>query len=240
MTERQLDLIEVIGGAGARLSTHLDWREPADLVDDEPGLASRASTVSEAEMLVYLAEEHHHLKGRPWALGRSHADYLLSRGVDSTSRVLDFGCGAGRVGVHLIPHLKTGNYVGTDHCLGSLKAFAAYEIPLYGLDRKQPVLLWAGVETLRYVQPGFTHVLDLFVSMHMNRDQRREHFANVVRLLVEGGRMISLASGSEVAEDAREAGMTVAHKETREIPLLWPLQSKKRRDVWVEWQVGGG
>ena len=41
----ELDLIEVIGGAGARLSTHLDWREPADLGDDEPGLASRASTV---------------------------------------------------------------------------------------------------------------------------------------------------------------------------------------------------
>ena len=195
MTEGKLDLIEVIGGAGARLSTHLDWREPADLGDDEPGLASRASTVSEPEMLSYLAEEHHHLDGRPWALGRSHADYLLSRGVDSTSRVLDFGCGAGRVGVHLIPYLKTGNYVGTDHCLGLLKAFAAYEIPLHGLDRKQPVLLWAGVESLRYVQPGFTHVLDLFVSMYMARDQRRELFDNVVRLLGKEGMIAGGWSG---------------------------------------------
>lgn len=240
MTDRQLDLIEVIGGAGARLSSHSEWREPADLSDDEPGLASRASTVSETEMLAYLAEKHHHSHGRPWALGRSHADYLLSRGVGSTSRVLDFGCGAGRVGVHLIPYLKTGNYVGADRCLGSLKAFATYEIPLHGLNRKQPVLIWAGVETLRYVQSGFTHVLDLFVSMHMTRDQRREHFDNVVRLLGEGGRMISLASGSEVAEDAKAAGMIVAHKETREIPLLWPLHPKKRRDVWVEWRVSGG
>ena len=148
-------MIEVIGGAGARLSTHLDWREPADLGDDEPGLASRASTVSEPEMLSYLAEEHHHLDGRPWALGRSHADYLLSRGVDSTSGFWTL-TRCGKVGVHLIPYLKTGNYVGTDHCLGLLKAFAAYEIPLHGLDRKQPVLLWAGVESLRYVQPGFT------------------------------------------------------------------------------------
>ena len=181
MTEGKLDLIKSLV-VPAPVCRPTSRREPADLATMNQGYISGVDGVG-TEMLSYLAEEHHHLEGRPWDF-RSHADYLLSRsGLNFPGSGLRMRCGK----VECISFRTLRPKLGTDHCLGLLKAFAAYEIPLHGLDRKQPVLLWAGVS--RLLRPAGLHSCSRpFVSMYMARDQRRELFDNVVRLLgKEGG-----------------------------------------------------
>jgi hypothetical protein len=56
-----------------------------------------------------LAEEYHRAYGRPWVLGRCYFDELMAPQVRPSDRVLDLGCGAGRVGIWLIPFLDIGH-----------------------------------------------------------------------------------------------------------------------------------
>jgi len=151
--------------------------------------------------------------------------------------VLDFGCGAGRIGARLAARLPNRGYVGVDSHLLSLKAFASYEIPMRGLENKEPALIWGGVESLRFFQSDYSVVLDLFTSLHMPDDLRRRYFDEIRRLLRPGGRLIGLATGSDVAQDALASGFKIAHKQVQELPLLWPLGRKKRLNSWIEYSV---
>lgn len=233
---RSLDRISVVPRAGATLSNDPDWRAPGKVRDDDPELARMASSVTPDEMTEFLLEEHHRLYGRPWAMGRSYCDYLVGRRLGKGDRVLEFGCGAGRLGHLLIPELDVGAYVGIDRHLLALKAFAAYEIPLHGLEDRAPILTWGGLETLTYLQPSYSVVLDLFSSTHLDPTTELPQFLqHVRRLLAPNGRWISLAAGSHVAETALAAGFRISHKQVQEVPLLWPLTKKKRLNSWIEY-----
>src|SRR5919108_815181 len=50
----------------------------------------------------FLNEVHHLQYGRPWVLGRYVFEFLVASGCRPEHRVLDFGCGALRVGIHAI------------------------------------------------------------------------------------------------------------------------------------------
>lgn len=47
-------------------------------------------------------------------VGEIEFDVLRAEGLTSESRLLDFGCGNGRLGVHVAPYLNNGAYIGTD------------------------------------------------------------------------------------------------------------------------------
>ncbi|MEZ5922800.1 MAG: methyltransferase [Hyphomicrobiaceae bacterium] len=92
----------------------------------------------------YLDEEHHRFYGRPWAVGRTYYDFLVEMGLKASDHVLDFGCGAGRLGIWLIQYLEAGHYVGTDHHWSAIEAFARYEVPLHDLPNGQIYAFLAG------------------------------------------------------------------------------------------------
>lgn len=46
--------------------------------------------------------------------GKRHLDFLKEQGLRPEHRVLDYGCGFMRLGVHLAKYLRPGNYVGLD------------------------------------------------------------------------------------------------------------------------------
>lgn len=234
---RPIDLIDVVPRAGATLNRGATWKDVIEVPDSVEGLADFVSVVTDDEMQAFLREEHHAAYGRPWALGRIYESYLVGRGVGQGDRVLDFGCGAGRVGHRLIERLGVGAYVGLDSHLLSLKAFAAYEIPLHELEPREPVLIWGGVESLGFFQPDFSVVLDLFATLHLPQEQRLAFFGHVARLLRPGGRLISCATGSDVAQDALASGFRISHKEVQNAPLLWPLRRKKQVNSWIEYVV---
>jgi len=234
---REIGLIDVIPNAGATLNVGQDWRDGIAVPDSDPTIAELASTVSGDEMLSFLREEHHSSYGRPWVIGQMYDSYLRERGIGGKDRVLDFGCGAGRLGAQLIPRLKPTAYVGVDNHLLALKAFAAYEIPLGQLERFSPALVWGGVESLRFFQPDFTVALDLFTSLHMTPPIRDLYFRELRRLLEPEGRLITLATGSDVAQSAISAGFRITHKQVQSIDMLWPMVRKKRQNSWVEFGV---
>ena len=80
-----------------------------------------------------------------WLLGVDDASFVIDLlrthdAMTSKSRVLELGCGAGRVGLHLIRFLDKGKYACIESDAILLHALAAYELPLAGLMHRAPQL----------------------------------------------------------------------------------------------------
>lgn len=58
---------------------------------------------------------HREYVGGLWdEIGRLQFDYLVDEGMKPGDVLLDVGCGSLRGGVHFVPYLDTGNYLGVD------------------------------------------------------------------------------------------------------------------------------
>lgn len=138
----------------------------------------------------FLDETHHRAYGRPWCIGRDYFRFLRDIGLRPEHRVLDFGCGAGRLGVWLIGYLAPGHYFGIDADARSLLAFASYEIPLHDLADKRPRLLWDDSFAIGHFATRFDLVTDLFVTKHLGAAMARHAYAAIVAQLAPGGRIV--------------------------------------------------
>ena len=167
-----------------------------------------------------LAEEHHRIYGRPWILGRFYMDFLVAHGLAPNDRVLDLGCGAGRVGIWLIPYLERGRYFGIDWHLKSLAAFARYEAKLHDLAHKAPrLMLSANFEVDRFGET-FDVALDFYVTRHLTLEQTEAAYRKVRAVLRTGGRFF-LPHAPQL-DEAKLAGLGLALSESEEVsyPLL--------------------
>jgi SAM-dependent methyltransferase/GT2 family glycosyltransferase len=97
------------------------------------------------------------------AMGRLQFNYLVSRGLQPESYLLEVGCGPLRAGVHIIDYLDAGRYFGIDNEHTLLEAAQAVEIPRAGLEGKMPMLSLTDSFDLSFV-PG--HVSFDFVWAH--------------------------------------------------------------------------
>lgn len=167
-----------------------------------------------------LNETHHRQYGRPWAAGRAYADYLFDAGLNPSDRVLDFGCGAGRVGVWLIPRLDPGRYFGVDIHQRSIEAFAHYEAPLHGLQDRRPRLAVDGSLSAELFGERFDWILDLMVSHHMPPAEMRRLYASFGCALMSGGRILTLRPPRLTEAEMRDLALTVERVEERASPLL--------------------
>ncbi len=125
-------------------------------------------------------EKHHHVYGAPWCLGRDQFDYLKSRGVSSDHNVLDFGCGALRLGVWMIPYLSSGHYFGIDSHYPSLKLGVEYEIPLHGLASQKPRLLLSEEFEIDDFGVKFDRVVSMSVLHHLTDEQQRVAIEKII------------------------------------------------------------
>ncbi len=136
-----------------------------------------------------VQEEHHRIYGSGWALGLDQHDYLLRLGLQPDHPLLDFGCGAGRAGIHLIDYLLPRRYVGVDGHEPSLRAFANYEIPLNRLSSKQPSLHQVDlVQQPLNIESQFQFVMAFSVFNHMQSHVIAGR--SVVRALRPGGLLV--------------------------------------------------
>lgn len=69
--------------------------------------------------------------------GPLQLQFLRKQGLTPDSRLLDFGCGTGRLARHAVPYLDPGNYVGIDISVGALKE-ATNLSHKEGWDRRNP------------------------------------------------------------------------------------------------------
>eukprot|EP01079_Euglenida_sp_SAG-EU17-18_P008746 gene8746-221_t len=104
----------------------------------------------------HLSEMHHFSYGRPWLLGRDLFRHLLDRGMQRHEKVLDYGFGTLRLsrsclasafllfshrnGLWIMDYLDTGNYHGIEYDTDSYRAGLYYEVPLNGMQDKEPHL----------------------------------------------------------------------------------------------------
>lgn len=138
-----------------------------------------------------MSESHHAFYGRPWFMGRIYFDKLVEFGLTPDSRVLDVGCGAGRLGSLLIPFLGVDAYAGFDNHLRSLVAFAAYEARLHALAPKRPKLLLTHDFDIDILGAGFDFAVDLSTMQHLPVELREEAYTRVTRAIVPGGRFVA-------------------------------------------------
>jgi SAM-dependent methyltransferase len=168
----------------------------------------------------FLQEAHHNQYGRPWLLGRFMFDFLVESGLRPEHRLLDFGCGALRLGVWAIPYLDTGNYFGVDSHLESLEAAAAYEIPLHALESKRPRLLWSQDFAFGHFRTTFDWAIDFSSSQKVDPPELPRLFANLVEVLAPGGRFLTSPRLSAPLESYAEWGLALVREVNQECPLL--------------------
>lgn len=181
----------------------------------------------------FLSEEHHHLYGRPWCIGRTYFDFLVAQGLAPTDRVLDFGCGAGRLGIWLIDYLEVGGYVGVDHHWLAIDAFARYEIPLHGLAGKRPRLVLDGSLDVGRLGQAFDVVLDCFVSFHLDGADRLALYRGFAEALVPGGRIFLPHAATLDADSLAALGLALVDEQVVVSTfLVGHFPEAKARDHW--------
>ncbi|MEX0776308.1 MAG: class I SAM-dependent methyltransferase [Phycisphaeraceae bacterium] len=181
----------------------------------------------------FLEEEHHRFYGRPWCTGRAYFDFLIAHGLLPRHRVLDFGCGAGRLGIWLIPYLDAGHYVGVDHHWEAVAAFARYEAPLHGLAERRPRLVLDGSLDVTRLAQTFDVILDCFVSFHLTWEDRMKLYRGFVKALQPNGRIFLPHAPTLERDDLAKIGLSVIHDQVVQSQLLvGRLPDKKTKDHW--------
>jgi hypothetical protein len=85
-----------------------------------------------------------YIGGRWEEYGQLEFDFLRSRGLLPEHVLLDIACGALRAGVHFIPYLDPGNYLGIEKEAALIKQALAKELPDDVREQKRPELVVSG------------------------------------------------------------------------------------------------
>ena len=112
---------------------------------------------------------HREFVGSQWQeVGRLQLDFLVARGLRPQHVFLDIGCGALRGGVHFIPYLDTGNYLGLDREWALIRRGLRQELPRSVRKAKRPEFVvsdsfefdrFSRVADMSLAQSLFTHLV---------------------------------------------------------------------------------
>jgi SAM-dependent methyltransferase len=196
-----------------RISDHRSWQ----YADKDDG--SREWPVTE-----FLSEDHHRLYGRPWSAGRAYFNYIFESGLKRSDVVLDFGCGAGRTGIWLIPYLDKGNYFGVDNHRYAIEAFRSYEVPLHGLQEKSSTILLDPSGEPHGLGKTFDVILDLWVTRHFSRQNALKTYRSFCLALSDRGSIFTNDRPLLGLDELADLGLHVVRNERR--------PNWKKDDVW--------
>ena len=169
---------------------------------------------------------HHRWYRQTWFKGRFRFDFLVAHGLSPRDCLLDLGCGAGRLGIWLIPYLDPGHYFGVDSHLRSLVAFSAYEIALHGLAARRPRLLLDADFRFDFFGERFDVVVDVSVTRYLSSRAFERAYAQVRSVLAPGGRVFVSGLAPDRLERLRSQGFELLLEGTPEQPphfaRRWP------------------
>jgi hypothetical protein len=106
--------------------------------------------------------------GRWDEIGKMQLDFMVSRGLKPESVFLDVACGSLRGGVHFIPYLDRGNYLGIDKEKFLIQRGLSQELPRGMREEKQPEFVvsdsfeferFSKVPDMSLAQSLFTHLV---------------------------------------------------------------------------------
>jgi SAM-dependent methyltransferase len=179
-----------------------------------------------------VAEEHHRWYGKAWLMGRLRFDFLIANGLTPRDRLLDLGCGAGRLGIWLIPYLEPGHYFGIDNHLWSLVAFSAYEIWIHGVTARRPRLLLDADFRVEHFGERFDVVIDVSVTRHLSDETFRRAYARLRSVLAPGGRIFSVGHTPDRLEYLRREGFELLLEASPERPLHFVRRRPTPQNRW--------
>lgn len=88
---------------------------------------------------------HRSYVGGRWAeIGRLQFDFLVKNGLRPHHYLLDIACGSLRAGVHFIPYLDPGHYLGIDKEADLIRAGVEHELTPEQREIKKPQLVTSG------------------------------------------------------------------------------------------------
>jgi SAM-dependent methyltransferase len=184
--------------------------------------------------LEFLEEKHHKYYGRPWCLGKYQIDFLRLRGLKVSDQVLDFGCGSGRLGIWAISFLSENKYFGIDSHRKSLEAFSNYEIPLHGLESKNPRLLHSLTFEIEYFATLFDWIIDFYSSIHIDEKKLPYFLKAINKNLKPFGKYITVPQ-PKLLNSSINYGLKLTHTEKQDCPMLRGHKFESF-NIWHEFQ----
>ncbi|WP_306251068.1 class I SAM-dependent methyltransferase [Parvularcula sp. IMCC14364] len=219
----------------------LGWRETMRTtgLSVEPELELDPEKVRKTYSLGhFFHEKHHSYYGMPWVMGKVYFDLLKIRGLMKNHKVLDAGCGAGRIGIHLIDYLDRGNYHGFDSHRPSLDAFSAYEVPLRDLQNKSPNIYEDYMFSVEGIGVKFDYILDFSTTIHIEENFRRDIYLKFRDALAPGGSIIS-APGTILFQqpELKSLGFYHSHRRRLKVEGLEEFHRAKgkKRSEYTSW-----
>lgn len=129
--------------------------------------------------------------GGMWeTIGTLQFDFLKANGLETRHKMLDFGCGTLRGGIHFIPYLDAGNYTGMDISKGVIEA-GKKTVADRGLSEKKPDLIYNDNPALpfgRLPDRKYDVILAQSVFTHLPREFVDKIFSDVGDILADDGR----------------------------------------------------
>lgn len=180
----------------------------------------------------FSKDEHKKLYGREWNIGEIYFKFLLELGISHHDRVLDIGCGAGRLGGHLIKYLNPGNYIGVDMHIYALQAFKFMAEELK-LEDKLPLISYADLKLEKDRIYAFSnscdYVIDAFVLSHMSEPELIDAFTTMYELLTPVCRLVSLSDSRKILEIGLGMGWSLDNAYT----VTHQFQKDCKPDEWL-------
>lgn len=116
-------------------------------------------------------------------IGQLQFDFLSKQGLKKEHKLLDFGCGSLRAGLHFIKYLDKGNYFGVDISPEILSA-AKKHLREEKLEYKKPLLkLSNDLKFNNFDGYKFDYILSQSVLTHMPKHDIEELFSNIHKVM---------------------------------------------------------
>jgi len=124
--------------------------------------------------------------------GALYVEFLERQGLKATHRLLDFGCGYGRMAIPLLGKLEAGNYVGVDLSRERIRQAHDY-VALEGLGDRRPVFHVANMDNdMSYLgEQKFDVVWVHSVLGHMPLDDVRRCLGELAKRMAPDGFLIA-------------------------------------------------
>lgn len=130
--------------------------------------------------------------GKNWEkIGMMQFKFLVKQGLLPHHKILDIACGSLRAGIHFIPYLNTGNYLGVDKETTLINAGKNIELgkELYNLKKPELIISDSFDYSEFTQQPDFAMAQSLFT--HLPPDMINDCFKKTYTFMKKGGRFFA-------------------------------------------------